>query len=112
MTKAERACQIWSVLAWAARNRQTMTYGHLSKLTGLPAIGIGKYLDPIQSFCRAERLPPMTCIVVQSDSGLPGQGFESAKAVEFARAQKKVFGKDWLAYGNPQPEKFKEHISA
>ena len=110
MTRSERACQIWSVLAWAARNRQTMTYGHLSKLTGIPAIGMGKYLDPIQSFCRSEKLPLLTSIVVQSDSGLPGQGFEAAGAGDLARVQKNVFAKDWLAYGNPQAEKFEGHL--
>ena len=59
---------------------------------------------------RAERLPPMTCIVVQSGSGLPGQGFETATAKEFAGALKKVFGKDWLGHGNPQANKFESYI--
>ncbi len=106
MKKAERACQIWSVLAWAARHRQTITYGQLAKLTGVPAVGIGKYLDPIQDFCVKEKLPPLTVLAVRADSGLPGQGFDGVMAEEFARAQTKVFGKDWLAYGNPQSEKF------
>ena len=110
MTKAERACQIWSVLAWAARNRQTMTYGHLESLTGIPAIGMGKYLDVIQQYCLAQKLPPLPILVVQSQTGIPGQGFEKATAKEFARTQKKVLDKDWLAYGNPQPEKFDAHI--
>ena len=87
-----------------------MTYGHLSKLKGIPAIGMGKYLDPIQAYCRAEKLPSLTCIVVQSDSGLPGQGFDAAGAGELAGAQKKVFGKDWLAHGNPQAKAFEAQI--
>ncbi|MCG8634778.1 MAG: hypothetical protein MI863_13175, partial [Desulfobacterales bacterium] len=80
MRKSERACQIWSVLAWAAKHRQTITYGQLAKLTGVPAVGIGKYLDPIQAFCRKEKLPPLTVLAVRSDSGLPGQGYDGAGA--------------------------------
>ena len=40
-----RATQIWPVLAWAATNRQTLTYGILGKLIGFPARGMGTLLD-------------------------------------------------------------------
>jgi hypothetical protein len=41
MTRAERASQIWAVLAWAARNRQVLTYGRLAKLVGAPPAAPG-----------------------------------------------------------------------
>jgi len=110
MTKSERACQIWGILAWAAKNRQSITYGHLSKLIGVPAAGLGQLLEPIQSFCILEKLPPLTILVVQQDSGLPGSGFAGAKASEFAKAQMEVFELDWLNYGNPQPEKLEQAV--
>src|SRR5918994_1964839 len=39
MTTYERAHQIWSVLAWAARNRQVITYDILGRLIGVPRQG-------------------------------------------------------------------------
>jgi len=105
MKTSERACQIWAVLAWAARNRQTLTYGDLGKLLGVPAAGLGNLLEPIQSYCLVEKLPPLTVIVVQKESGLPGSGFTGATAEEFAGALVAVFSFDWLAHGNPQPER-------
>jgi len=110
MTRSERACQIWGVLAWAARNRQSLTYASLSKLIGVPATGLGKLLEPIQSFCILKRLPPLTILVVQVSTGLPGSGFTAASVSEYAKAHMKVFRFDWLEYGNPGPEKLEEAV--
>jgi alkylated DNA nucleotide flippase Atl1 len=105
MNRAERASQIWAVLAWVAKNRQSLTYGQLAKLIGVPTAGLGQLLEPIQSYCKTHKLPPLTILVVQQESGLPGPGFTGATATEFAREQAKVLAKDWLECGNPQPEK-------
>jgi alkylated DNA nucleotide flippase Atl1 len=105
VNRSERASQIWAVLAWAAKNRQSLTYGHLAKLIGVPTAGLGQLLEPIQSYCIAQGLPPLTVLVVQQESGLPGSGFTGASASQFASAQAEVFAKDWLEYGNPQPDK-------
>ena len=104
MKKPERASQIWTVLAWAAKNRQTLTYGHLSKLIGVPTVGLGQLLDPIYLYCRQEELPPLTILVVQQDSGLPGPGFPEMNRADHARAYMEVYEYDWLERGNPQPE--------
>lgn len=103
MTKSERACQIWAVLAWAARNRQIITYGLLGKLVGGPPAALGGWLDPIQSYCVEHGLPPLTILVVQQGTGLPGAGFKAASALEFAKQQLAVFEFDWLGHGNPGP---------
>jgi len=105
MTKSERASQIWAVLAWAARNRQSLTYTHLSGLISVPRAGLGQLLEPIQSYCILNKLPPLTILVVQQESGLPGSGFTGASASDLAKAQMTVFSYDWLIHGNPQPEK-------
>ena len=47
MRASERAAQIWSVLALAARNRQVLTYPIVSKLIGVPYAGLGQLLEPI-----------------------------------------------------------------
>lgn len=104
MTRSERASQIWAVLAWAATSRQSLTYGQLSKLIGVPTAGLGQLLEPVQSYCIDSSLPPLTVLVVQQESGLPGSGFTGATADDFASAQAAVFGYDWLHHGNPQPE--------
>jgi len=112
MTRSERACQIWSVLAWAAHHRQSITYGQLGKLIGVPTAGLGQLLEPIQSYCISMSLPPLTVLVVQHESGLPGPGFTGASVSTFARAQADVFAQDWLAHGNPQPDKLELAVKA
>jgi len=104
MTKYQRASQIWSVLSWAAKNRQTLTYSHLSKLIGVPTAGLGQLLEPIQSYCLRQTIPPLTILVVQQESGHPGVGFTGANVDEYARAYMGVYRYDWLEHGNPQPE--------
>jgi len=104
LTRSERASQIWAVLAWAARNRQTLTYGQVGKLIGVPTAGLGQLLEPIQSYCLVHDLPPLTILVVQQEMGLPGAGFTGAPTASgLAKAQAEVFAKDWLEQGNPQP---------
>ena len=105
MKTSERACQIWAVLAWAARNRQTLSYGDLGKLVGVPTAGLGKLLEPIQSYCLVEKLPPLTVIVVQKETGLPGPGCVVDTAAAFAGSLAAVYSFDWLEHGNPQPDK-------
>ena len=110
MTRSERACQIWGILAWAARNRQSLTYANLSKLIGVPPAGLGKLLEPIQSYCILNKLPPLTILVVQVSTGMPGSGFTAASASEYAKAHMKVFRFDWLEYGNPGPEALEDAV--
>jgi hypothetical protein len=110
MKASERAAQIWAVLAWAARNRQNMTYGQLSQVTGAFTGGLGAWLEPIQSYCIKNKLPPLTILVVQQESGMPGSGFTGASASELATAQAKVFAFDWLVHGNPGPEKLDQAV--
>src|SRR5688500_220219 len=104
MTASERAAQIWPVLALAARNRQILTYEILGQLVGMARQGLGQVLEPIQSYCLAERLPALTAIVVRKDSGLPGLGFIAS--TEIPREQLRVFEQDWMAHGCPSPEAF------
>ena len=61
-------------------------------------------MDPIQSYCVEHGLPPLTILVVQQSTGLPGAGFTAASALEFAKQQLAVFELDWLGHGNPGPE--------
>ena len=104
----ERAAQAWSLLVFAAGNRQTLTYELLGRLTGMPPAGLGSVLEPIQSYCLLNGLPALTALVVNKSTGLPGTGFIAAADVprEFIR----VFEYDWLSIGCPTPAQLAEAI--
>jgi hypothetical protein len=82
----------------------------MGQLIGVPSAGLGQLLEPIPSYCLSEGLPPLTILVVQKDSGMPGSGFTGSSASQFAQSQAEVFDKDWLKHGNPQPEKFESAV--
>jgi hypothetical protein len=82
----------------------------VAQLIGVPTAGLGQLLEPIQSYCILHGLPPLTVLVVQQESGLPGSGFTGASASDFAKAQSNVFAHDWLAHGNPQPERLEAAV--
>jgi hypothetical protein len=102
MKVSERATQIWSILALAAHNRQVLTYKMVYQLTGMAISGLGKCLEPIQSYCLVKGLPPLTILVVNQNTGLPGAGFVAAQ--DIPKTQLDVFAYDWLAHGAPKPE--------
>jgi hypothetical protein len=112
MNRAQRASQIWSVLAWCARHRQNMTYGELAQATGAFTGGLGQLLEPIQSYCLLENLPPLTVLVVRQETGLPGPGFTGTTADALASAQAKVFEFNWLDHGNPGEDKLEAAVKA
>ena len=98
MNAHHRSHQLWSVLAFAAFNRQILSYALVGRLVGLPAAAVGRDLFPIQYFCHQRGLPPLTVLVVNQITGLPGDGL----AVEnFAKSIQEVFEFDWLAYNAP-----------
>jgi hypothetical protein len=108
MTTSERAQQLWSILALAAKNRQVLTYGIIEQATGLVRPSIGQMLAPIQSYCLKKKLPPLTILVVKDKTGIPGDGFIAAH--DIPEAQQKVFAFDWLDYGCPQTEEIEKFI--
>jgi len=106
----ERAAQVWSVLALAARNRQILTYDLLSQLVGVPARGFAHILDHVQRYCIQQRLPPLTILVVNGRTGRPGKGFFAAR--DTAKHQVRVFNHDWLEHGAPSPDDLAAAIQA
>lgn len=110
MTRSERASQIWAVLAWAARHRQSITYGQLGALIGAHPAGLGQLLEPIQSYCLLHGLPPLTALVVGKETGLPGAGFTGASAHHLTSALAEIYEMDWLRLGNPQAEKLESAV--
>jgi hypothetical protein len=93
VTSHERAIQIYQVLVGMAHNRQTITYGKLSELTGIPTHGMAPRLDHLMRYCAANKLPPLTVLVVQKDSGKPGQGLVTTMDTDADR--ERVFAYNW-----------------
>jgi hypothetical protein len=108
MNAFQRACQIWSVLARAAHNRQVLTYEIVGKLIGMPPYALGRMLEPIQSYCLLHHLEPLTILVVGENTGLPGSGFTAAQ--DIPPRQQAVFAYNWLEHGCPSPHDFEEAV--
>ncbi len=85
MTRAERAQQLWSLLALAATSRHVLTYDMVARLTGVVRPSIGDFLRPIQ------------------------QGFIAAADVPAAQAR--VFHHRWLDTNAPSAEQFEAAYS-
>lgn len=107
MTKSQRALQIWSLLVCAARDRRTYTYGGLASVLGMGGAGVmAQFLGPIMYYCREQRLPPLTVLVVNQDTGLPGSGLTTLENVNLDR--EKVFAHDWFRVEPPETGDFDE----
>lgn len=96
MTRPERAIQIWQVLISLAHNRQTITYEKLSELIGMGnvAVALTQPLELLMHYCTNNGLPPLTILVVQKHSGIPGQGLTTIEELNADREE--VFNFEWL----------------
>ena len=106
MQLSERAWQTWPILAFAATNRQTITYDILAKLTGMHRPGLGQVLEQIQSYCLVQDLPPLSALVVSKTTGLPSEGFVASTNVPKAFID--IFEHKWLETPCPTPEQLAE----
>lgn len=104
MKREERAQQLWSILVLAARSRQILTYDIVAKATGMMTPGIGDMLRPIQQYCTENKLPALTSLIVNGQTGLPGTGFIAAENVP--KAQLEVFNEDWTRHKAPSATDF------
>ena len=101
MTIYQRSSQIWSLLVCAARERKSYTYGQISEILGFKGAGVmGQFLNPIMRFCEDNKLPPLTVLVVNQDTGLPGEGLSTLEDVNEDREE--VFSFDWFRINPPQ----------
>jgi len=103
-THATRASQIWQILVCKASNRQTLTYGQLADLLGFEGAGtLAHFLGHIMYYCIQNDIPPLTVLVVNQDTGLPGEGLINA---DLNADRERVFSFDWFGLVPPTPEKF------
>lgn len=107
MTKFQRSMQLWSLLVCAARERRTYTYGDAAKILSLGGAGVmGSFLGPIMFYCQQKKYPPLTVLVVNQDSGLPGEGLTTLQNVDVDREH--VFRFDWFGIAPPESSDFEK----
>jgi len=56
LNNPQQAMLIWPVLALAARMQKVLTYGDIEGLTGIVAVGQGKPLGLINSYCKVRAI--------------------------------------------------------
>lgn len=96
MTRSERAMQVWQILVAAAHNRQSLTYGHVATYLEFEGAGVlAQILGQIMNHCKSKGLPPLTCLVVNQDTGLPGSGLSTVE--DLPRDREAVYKKNWFA---------------
>ncbi|WP_029148796.1 hypothetical protein [Methylophilus sp. 5] len=96
MTRSERAMQVWQILIGAAHNRQTLTYGQVAEHLEFEGAGVlAPILGCIMSYCEAKNLPPLTCLVVNKTTGLPGAGLTTVEDLPTEREA--VYNQNWFA---------------
>jgi putative restriction endonuclease len=97
-----RALQIWQILIGAAKSRQILTYGILADMLGYKGAGVfAQPLGHIMYYCQQNKLPPLTIIVVNQDTGIPGTGLTGA---DLSADRESVFRFDWYGLIPPSPE--------
>ncbi|GHT91140.1 hypothetical protein AGMMS49545_06410 [Betaproteobacteria bacterium] len=100
-----RAVQAWQILVGAAMNRQTLTYLRLSELMyDKPAQGVLDHiLGHIAFFCKDNGLPILTCIVVNQETGLPGQDIPMSHD-QLNAERERVYIEHWYDIQPPSAE--------
>jgi hypothetical protein len=65
----QRAAQLWPILVLAAHNQLILSYATIGRLIGVPARGLANILGAIEAYCKREKLPHLTAIVVNQRDG-------------------------------------------
>ena len=95
---------VWQVLISCAANRQTIQYGQIAKKIGLRRGGFltGPYLDDVADYCQSKRLPELTTLAVNKETGMPTKA--RVEPEEVAEERERVFRTEWLKVTPPTLE--------
>ena len=107
-SQSRRALQAWQILISAAMHRQTHSYKTLSILMfGKPATGVlGGILGNIAFYCTENNLPPLTTLVVNETTGLPGEEIPVSQDLNSLRET--VYKYDWYNLYPPTEQELKD----
>lgn len=108
-TRYQRSLQIWTLLVCAARDRKCFTYGDVARVLGMKGAGVmSSFLDPVMRYCARNGYPPLTVLVVNKTSGLPGEGLTTLEETNADR--ERVFRFNWFAVRPPESDDFRAAI--
>lgn len=85
-------------------NRAKETYPDNPSVQSAIAVSTGRRLEAVRKFTSAQKLPDLTCLVVNAQTGAPGAGF--TRVYDSAAAQEKVRAYDW----SNVPEAFYSYV--
>ncbi len=109
MTLEQRAQQFWSLLVFAAKEQEVVSYSTLAQMTGFPRTS-GNVLYHIYCYCKQHHLPPLTAIVIDPSTGRPDDDCPG-DFKDLAGQQSRVFLHDWLNHPAPSDAMFKEAMA-
>lgn len=98
-----RALQIYLILIGAAQRRETITYGDLGPMLGHARGGafLAQQLGPLMAWCKRNELPALTALVVNTQTGIPGEGLSTVSDDNFPAEQQRVFAYPWYSIFPP-----------
>lgn len=95
-----KSIDLWEVLVELIKNKRTYYYWEISKeLGGYPPIALGAILSPIQEYCKENKLPRFTSIVINSETGMPWWWYDWDYKT-LAEDQNNAFNYPWEDYTN------------
>ena len=107
MTQHEQAVIIWPVLALAARMQRFLTYSDLEGLVGIPRFGQNNALHLIFLYCEKKRYPLLNSIVVNQETGFPGDEHpRKMKPEDYLIERARVFAFNWSGKDKPTSDDF------
>lgn len=96
-----RAYYSWKILVECAKNKKTITYKDFSNEIKIHHRTVRYPLEYIQDYCLKNQLPPLSILVVNKTTGLPGTGFKAWEIEDSEKGIKIVFDFDWTKLLNP-----------
>lgn len=104
-----RALQIYSILIGCSHRRETLTYKLLANKVGYNGSGVfDRQLELIMHWCSQNALPPLTVLVVNEKTGIPGPGLTSTQ--DFHADRERVFKFDWYDLVPPTVEEINQYM--
>ena len=100
LLQTSRARSIWPVLSEIASKGELITYKKLANAINIHVRPLRFALEVVQDKCRDLNLPPLTSLVVNAQTGVPGSG-NSIQLEDFQNALKTIYGFDWKSKSNP-----------
>ncbi len=102
-----RTPAVFDYLKQCATNGHTVTYGEVGSKVGLAAQGTARPLYYIRNECLRRSLPPLTALVFNKNTGLPGIGLKpdgtQVTTAEWNDMQSQVFAFDWASTSLENP---------